>query len=301
LLLDSVLNEFLAILERRPDLFLEAADEDKTLRRRNRIRRRALRQGWLLRRRYEEHAVPDLPTSPGENMRVLPSSHPRVPQEQITQPARRTRRLYADDPLLPRLRDRVALVLRQSLRDLEDAEEWRELGLGVFLDRPFGLGKAAAEPDGTLLLSAEAFSISIALQRLLALAGDLGVNAADALIQNLLARPPLHGLPLDAIAGAVRPGRFCLSPQHTKQREGLAGPIRFQPTRAAVPHRESVVQRECADFAFGPERPTGNPRRAITVARGARGRGGGGFREPSRSGISREWTACGQREHAGYG
>jgi hypothetical protein len=211
LLLDSVLKEYLTLLDRRPELLLEAGEEDEDIRRRKRIRRRALRQGWPLRRRYEGHAVPDLPTSPGENMRVLPPSHPRVPEEQITQPARRTRRLYADDPLLSRLHDRLAEILRQSFLDLEHRDEWRELGLGVFLDRPLGVGKAAAEPDGTLLLSAEAFSTSIARQRLLALADDLGVNREDDLVQRLLARPSLSGLPLDAIAGAVRPGTVSLA------------------------------------------------------------------------------------------
>jgi len=199
LLLDEVLKEYLAILERRPDLF------------RTCLRRRALRQGWLLRRRYEGHAVPDLPTSPGENMRVLPPSHPRVPEEQITQPARRRRQLYADDPLLPRLRGQVFEVLRQSFLDLEHPDEWRELGLGVFLDRPLGVGKAVAEPDGTLLLSAEAFSLSIARQRLLALAGDLGIPAEDTFVQHLLARPPLPGLPLDALGGPLRPGTVSLT------------------------------------------------------------------------------------------
>jgi hypothetical protein len=211
LLLDSVLKEYRTLLDRRPDLFLDATGEDEMARRHKRVRRRALRQGWLLRRRYEGHAVPDLPTSPGENMRVLPPSHPRVPDEQITQPARRTRRLYADDFLLPRLQGRVAEALRQGFLDLEHADEWREMGLGVFLDRPFGDGKAAAEPDGTLLLSAEAFSVSIARQRLLALAGDLSLSAEDALVQRLLARPSLPGLPLDAIGNAVRPGTVSLT------------------------------------------------------------------------------------------
>ena len=211
LLLDMMLKEYRTMLERRPDLFLDAAGEDERGRRQKRIRRRALRQGWLLRRRYEGHAVPDLPTSPGENTRVLPPSHPRVPEDQIAQPARRTRRLYAEDPLLPRLSGQLAEVLRQSLLDLEDAEEWRELGLGVFLDRPLGVGKVGAEPDATLLLSAEAFSASIARERLLALAGDVGVNPDDAVVQRLLVRPPLPGLPLDAIGAAVRPGTVCLA------------------------------------------------------------------------------------------
>src|SRR5581483_5260325 len=181
-------------------------DEDEGVRRKKRIRRRALRQGWHLRRRYEGHAIPDLPTSPGENMRVLPPSHPRVPEEQITQSARRSRQLYSGDPLLPRISGaldprvrsdsrsesatgtRIAEVLHQSFLYLEHPDEWRELGLGVFLDRPLGVGKAAAEPDSTLLLAAEAFSISIARQRLLALADDLRIPPADAVIQRLLAR-----------------------------------------------------------------------------------------------------------------
>jgi hypothetical protein len=210
LLLDEVLKEYLALLDRRPDLFLDAADE--SVQRKKHIRRRALRQGWLLRRRYEGHAVPDLPTSPGENMRVLPPSHPRVPEEQITQPARRRRQLYSGDPLLPHLRvGRIAEVLRQSFLDLEHPDEWRELGLGVFLDRPLGVGKSAAEPDSTLLLAAEAFSISIARQRLLALADDLSIPPEDAIVQRLLACPSLPGLPLDSIGGAVRPGTVSLT------------------------------------------------------------------------------------------
>lgn len=204
LLLDSVLNEYLGILDRRPDLFLDDWAGDSKARSSRRIRRRALRQGWLLRRRYEGHAVPDQPTSPGENMRVLPPSHPRVPEEQITQPAHRGRVLFERDPLLPRLSGRTAELLRQSFFDLEHPDEWRELGLAVFLDRPL-------DADGTLLLSAEAFSVSIARQRLLALAGDLGIQPEDAFVQRLLARPSLPGLPLEAIGGPSRPGAISLT------------------------------------------------------------------------------------------
>ena len=78
LLLDAVLKEYLMLLGRRPELFSETPADGEDARRRKRIRRRALRQGWLLRRRYEGHPVPDLPTSAGENSRVLPLSHPRL-------------------------------------------------------------------------------------------------------------------------------------------------------------------------------------------------------------------------------
>lgn len=211
LLLDSVLKEYLGLLDRRPDLFLDDAAGDSKVRSARRIRRRALRQGWLLRRRYEGHAVPDLPTSPGENMRVLPPSHPRVSEEQITQPARRSRLLYNGDPLLPRLCVRIAEVLRQSFFDLEHADEWREMGLAVFLDRPLDTGETGPDADGALLLSAEAFSVSVARQRLLALAGDLGIQAEDAFVQGLLARPSLPGLPLEAIGSPLRPGTISLT------------------------------------------------------------------------------------------
>jgi hypothetical protein len=206
LMLDAVLKDYLAWIDYRPELFADAADEGDRTRRQKRTRRRALRQGWLLRRRYEGHAVPDLPTSPGENIRVLPPTHPRVPEEQLTQPARRTRRLYAGDSLtMP------TELLHQSFADLEHAEEWREMGLASFLDRPFGLGKAPAEPDGTLLLSAEAFSPSIARARLHALGRDLGLTPDDAVFQRILTAPPVRGLPLDAIGGAIRPGTVSLA------------------------------------------------------------------------------------------
>src|SRR5262249_16067607 len=99
LLLDAVLKAYLARIQACPQLLLDAPEDDEHVRRAKRLRRRALRQGWLLRRRYEDHPVPNLPTSPGENNRVLPPSHPRVPEEQILQPARRTKRLYTDDLL----------------------------------------------------------------------------------------------------------------------------------------------------------------------------------------------------------
>src|SRR5262249_20344183 len=139
---------------------------------RGRLRRRALRQGWLLRRHYEGHLVPDAPTSPGENARVLPPPHRRVPEEQILQVIQRTRRLYDGDPLAAHLGERAGRVLRRGAADLHPADELRELGMAVFIDRPLGVLKAPAEPDQTPLLSYEAFSQAIADRRITDLARD---------------------------------------------------------------------------------------------------------------------------------
>jgi hypothetical protein len=157
LLLDVLLTEYLRRIETSPDLFQGTE---------GRLRRRALRQGWLIRRFYEGHLVPDLPTSPGENQRVLPPSHPRVLEEQILQPGRRTRTLYEQDPLDQHLSPRTREVLQESIRDLEHPRERRELGLALFLYRPLGVGKAATEPDATPLLACEAYSQTLAQQRL---------------------------------------------------------------------------------------------------------------------------------------
>ena len=177
LLLDRLLKEYAREIDAQPALF--TGDQA-------RLRRRALRQGCLLRRHYEGHRVPDLPTSPGENARVMPASHPRVSEEQITQPLRRRRQLFADDPLMAILSEKGRRVLQESIRDVEHPDERAELGLGVFIDRPLGYGKAAAEPDVTPLLAHEAFSPSIARRRwqeLQRLAGELQISVDCARLQ----------------------------------------------------------------------------------------------------------------------
>jgi hypothetical protein len=210
LLLDTVLREYLALIEQRPDLFLDAAEDDEPGRTRKRLRRRALRQAWLLRRQYEGHAVPDAPTSPGENARVLPAPHVRVPEEQILQPARRTKRLFVDGGPLP---EAATAVLRQSARDLAHPEELRELGLALYLDRPLGALKAPGEPDQTVLLSYEAFSRTIAARRL----GLLNEGPALLSPEEREAYPqalrdlPVRGLPLAAVPDVPRPGVVSLA------------------------------------------------------------------------------------------
>ena len=160
LLLDTLLKSYLDLIERSPELLTGAGDNRKQR------RRRALRQGWLVRRFYEGHLVPDAPTSPGENNRVLPGQYQRVPEEQILQPTKRRRILYDGDPLPAHLGPNGLEVLRESVRDLQSQGELRELGLAVYLDRPLGDAKSPTEPDRTLLLSSLAFSRSICRQRL---------------------------------------------------------------------------------------------------------------------------------------
>jgi len=214
LLLDAVLKSYLSRIERTPGPFLPHPDDLEAAARAKRLRRRALRQGWLLRRQYEGWPVPDRPTSPGENARVLPPDHPRVPEEQILHPARRTRRLYADDPLTGRLGPNAAAAMRRSVVDLADAEELRELGLALFLDRPLGAGKAPTEPDGTPLLASEAFSRAVAQRRLHALAREPGLLPEEELnerLRRLKDGERIVGLPADVVGGAARPGVVSLA------------------------------------------------------------------------------------------
>jgi hypothetical protein len=207
LFLDAILKDYLRLAERQPALFTSASSERDEPR--ARIRRRALRQGWMMRFLLEGLPVPDLPTSSGENARILPPPHVRVSEEQIVQPEKRTRRLYANDPLSPYLGTHGPQLLRQSIEDLRYPCELRELGMALFLDRPFSLGKAPGQPDQTPLLSYEAFSRSIAGRRLQLLASlpDLAVDPrAIAGYQEALQTLPVDGVSLDSHQGISRPG-----------------------------------------------------------------------------------------------
>jgi hypothetical protein len=126
LLLDAVLRAYLALAERHTECFTASAQDTEADAKCKRIRRRALRMGVLLRWQYEGHPVPDAPTSPGENSRVLPAPFGRVPEEQILDPKRRDRQLFASEPLP--LTEFGQALLRQSIADLVHDAELRELG-----------------------------------------------------------------------------------------------------------------------------------------------------------------------------
>lgn len=165
LLLDAILMRLLACAERAPHHFED--DGAGTL---GAAARGALLRGALLRRTYEGHAVPDAPTSPGENARVLPAPWARVPDEQLINPRRRQRRLFADNPLAGLWTATTRDVFQRSLLDLSQFPKVEALGTAVFIDRPFGFGKAPLEPDQTPLLAHLAHSPAIALRRMVALA-----------------------------------------------------------------------------------------------------------------------------------
>jgi len=192
LLLDAVLKAYLTLVESKPELF---SGQDKPAR----LRRRGLRQGCLLRRFYEGHLVPDAPTSPGENARVLPPPHVRVPEEQLLEPAKRKKRLYVGDPLTGLLGNAVRRIFQQSMEDLFQSEELRELGMAIFIDRPI---------DESTLLSHEAFSQAIAARRLTELdrlAKELNLDFPLEALQTELPKMVVAGLSIQEIHCPSKP------------------------------------------------------------------------------------------------
>jgi hypothetical protein len=207
LLVDVVLKGLLGLADSEPKLFLDDTSDSEPVKNSKRLRRRGVRQGWLLRCRYQNHAVPDAPTSEGENCRVLPSPHHRVPEEQILESRRRKKRLFPDDPLTSYLGANSSAILRLSLVDLHDPRELRELGMALFLDRPLGAAKGPAEPDQTLLLSYEAFSAALVQQRLDYLAKDLKLLTTSEWedLQNRQHHLNVNGLPVSKLRASPRP------------------------------------------------------------------------------------------------
>jgi hypothetical protein len=201
LLLEAVLGEYLSLVETYPEDFRG----DSPVARR---RRRALRQGCLLRRFYEGHAVPDAPTSPGENVRILPEPFVAVPEDQVLQPGKRRKQLFLDRPLTQIVGPQGREIFNESLLDLDHPAERLELGTALFIDRPFGKDKAPGEPDHTPLLAHELFSVTLARKRwqdLLALAKELNLAVPS---QNIPSDKHFHsvkGVPLDQVADPARP------------------------------------------------------------------------------------------------
>jgi hypothetical protein len=245
LLLDAVLRAYRQRITCWPELFLRATSDGPLQQDRKRVRRRALRQAWMLRCRYQGLPVPDFPTSAGENLRVLPLPYGRVPEEQIVEPAKRSKRLFAGSALELSASTAVAEALQQSMADLEHPTELQELGRALFLDRPLGLFKAPTEPDQTLLFSYEAYSARIAEQRLEYLAQGLGLlsdpAAYEAARRRLRSLGPSEGVELPLASSKPRPGVVSL-----QDAQRIAPDFRVQRTT------RRTVQDLLALFDFAP-------------------------------------------------
>jgi hypothetical protein len=242
LLLDAALKRYLCHIESNPALF----DGDAGL-----PRRRALCLAWLHRRRYEGHPVPDAPTSPGENARVLPPPHVRVPDEQILNLGKRKKRLYAGDPLPNHLGEHGRHVLLQCGRDLERPEELRELGTAIFIERPLSGTKAPGEPDPSPLLAHEGYSRSLAERALLELGREplFGLSADDINRHRAtLAALEVKGVPASALP--TEPPRVVSLADAVKAAPdfvivrtlpGSARAFWERPEAAGLPRREGVM------------------------------------------------------------
>jgi hypothetical protein len=191
LLLDELWRQLLELLNEHPGLFEEMDDGAV------RQRRRAVRHAFLLRLEYAGHRVPDWPTSIGENARVMPAPFHPLPDEQIHAPQRRTRKLF-DQGM------DADVAVTNTLIDLDDPRELRELGSAFFLDRPFGAAKQPGEPDRTPLLSHILFSRSVAERRLSVLARHTKVSTNEWLAA--LASIDTGGMPLAEAGPSPRPG-----------------------------------------------------------------------------------------------
>jgi hypothetical protein len=163
LLLDALLRDVLALAKTHPKIFSNVRSHDDQEMTATRRRRRAFVLGWWMHGSLEGLAVPDAPTSPGENRRILSPPHQTVPEQQLSQPAHRTRRLFAERPL-----DWTAhrSLLDMCFEELADPAMLLELGTGLYLDRPFGVTKPPASLDLTPLLSYYLFSQKVAAGRL---------------------------------------------------------------------------------------------------------------------------------------
>ena len=209
LFLDGLLKLLLNAVEHSPELFSTDEDGDDPVCRR---RRRALRQAMILRQHYAGLAVPDAPTSSGEQLQVLPAAIARVPVEQIDNPALRTKRLFEQDPLHAYLQGKALRGLLPVLAtDLQDTVELRELGAALYLDRPLGAFKEPGEVDRTPLAVYETFSRSVALQRLQELE-EIGIvsRSGVAVLRDSLRALHVPGVGVSRLGFASRPAVVAL-------------------------------------------------------------------------------------------
>jgi hypothetical protein len=126
----------------------------------------------------------------------------------LTEPGARTKRLFVDQPAEGLLTPIARELLQQSVPDLAEESELRELGTATFLDRPLGAaGKRDGEEDRTVLLSYQACSVRLIKSRLAELR-DAGLMS-EAQIGALAATAPA-GFSVGRLAGHARQGAVSL-------------------------------------------------------------------------------------------
>ncbi len=220
LLIDEVLTELLAAAAQTPALF------DGTL------IRRGLRLGWLLRTMYQGHRVPSQPTSPGENVRVLPRPFERVTDEEMHRPAARARQLFDQPfPLTSAARE----VLASCFAEMAQPDEARELGTALIGDRPLGVGKSPLEPDRTPLFTHIVQSRKLGT-RVLQQLKDKADDFLRPFLDLDLAAIALTGVPLLNVQRTNRPGVISL----TDVRQSADDFVVVATTRSSLNHFRSA-------------------------------------------------------------
>jgi hypothetical protein len=250
--LDRLLRELLVRLEHQHTLFLEDPLASPAENRRRRLRRRAVRHAWLVRKAYEGHRVPDAPTSRGEHQRVMPGEWSMVPEEQITQPTARRKRLFEHSPTDQLFTPRALEVLDAAVADLALPDELIEMGAATFLDRPLGIFKQNGEVDRTPLLAYDAASRSLVATRLAEVRrSGVGSRHVDPEVWDAL----VDALPIEGVAAANLPG------------EPRPGVIMLEDARHARPDFvvRAILPGSLRRLADTPGVWTDDQRRAITT------------------------------------
>lgn len=205
ILLDALLRETVQRAVLSPEFLLPDPFDSVDDVERKRRRRFGLLAGWLLFDRYRGHLVPDRPTSTGENERIVRFANvDPVPDEQLADPPVRTAKLFEHDW---RPSFNTGTVLQACAADLAEEATLRDLGLALFLDRPFGYYKRPGEPDKTPLLSYVASSRHLASQWL-EQARRSFPDAAEVLTEaaTKLRALPDQGVALPDVRSRQRPG-----------------------------------------------------------------------------------------------
>lgn len=210
LLLDALLGWLTSWLDRQPDCLMDAAASR---------RRTAWLLAALLRKEHEGLPITPIPTSPGENQRVLPqvpqAAAEPVDDAEIMDPRLRRNQLFAGSELEAAWSPAVRELLVAAATDLNDAAALRTFGEALFLDRPLGVDRPPEAVDDTPLVSYLAFSRNALTYRLRRLFqwGWIDDTVAEQLL-HAARQLKVPGFPAAQLPGHPRPGVVSLEDAH---------------------------------------------------------------------------------------